>query len=280
MDSGGIPISYTTSLEELPSPFVQVVQKSRSLNRLRVLAGGELLITVLCPSHDGTMLPVYIGWDREQVILYSQRPVQVIERHMVVADQGDFQHTHRIVFFFLTELFDLNFHAFARLEREIEKLEERIVLQETSISVTLLFELRKRLLSLHRDTFAKRRLINKLIEYLHLHGQEQAEMIIGLRDLLEDISELTLEIQGLREALHGLLEIRLSLQGQKTNQIMQKLTVVTSIFMPLTLIAGIYGMNFKVMPELEWSAGYFLVLVIMTVIAVGLLLVFRRRKWI
>ena len=77
-----------------------------------------------------------------------------------------------------------------------------------------------------------------------------------------------------------MLDIYLSGVSNKMNQVMKVLTIVATIFIPLTFIAGIYGMNFKNMPELEWHTGYPLVLVFMVVVVVVMLVYFKKRKWL
>ncbi|MCH4597101.1 magnesium transporter, partial [Achromobacter xylosoxidans] len=78
----------------------------------------------------------------------------------------------------------------------------------------------------------------------------------------------------------SMMDIYLSFQSNRMNQQMRVLTVITIIFMPLTVITGIYGMNFDNMPELHWHYGYFMVLGVMLCIIIGLLIFFSRRKWL
>lgn len=80
--------------------------------------------------------------------------------------------------------------------------------------------------------------------------------------------------------LSGMLDIYLSSTGNKMNEVMKILTIIATIFIPLTFIAGIYGMNFEDMPELKWHWGYPLALIIMFFIGVSMLVYFRKRKWI
>ena len=83
-----------------------------------------------------------------------------------------------------------------------------------------------------------------------------------------------------RDMVLSMMDIYLSFQSNRMNQQMRVLTVITIIFMPLTVITGIYGMNFDNMPELHWHYGYFIVLGLMLCIIVGLLIFFSRRKWL
>jgi magnesium transporter len=83
-----------------------------------------------------------------------------------------------------------------------------------------------------------------------------------------------------RDMLSGMLDIYLSSLNNRMNAVMKVLTIIATIFMPLTFLAGVYGMNFKHMPELDWPWGYPLILLIMAGVAVLMLTLFRRKKWL
>jgi magnesium transporter len=87
-------------------------------------------------------------------------------------------------------------------------------------------------------------------------------------------------IENTRDMVSGMIDIYLSSMSNKTNEVMKVLTVVATIFIPLTFIVGLYGMNFKNMPELDSPWGYPVVLAIMLAIAIGMLVYFRRKRWI
>jgi magnesium transporter len=80
--------------------------------------------------------------------------------------------------------------------------------------------------------------------------------------------------------LSGMLDIYLSSVSNRMNAVMKVLTIIATIFMPLTFIAGLYGMNFRYMPELEWRLGYPAVLLLMAAVTVGMLIFFRKRDWL
>jgi magnesium transporter len=87
-------------------------------------------------------------------------------------------------------------------------------------------------------------------------------------------------VESYRDVLSGLTELHISSIGLRTNEIMRVLTVISSIFIPLTFIAGVYGMNFAHMPELKQPYGYFACLGLMLAVAIGQLLFFKRRRWL
>jgi magnesium transporter len=101
-----------------------------------------------------------------------------------------------------------------------------------------------------------------------------------LRDVYTHTIEVIDVLESHREMVAGMLEIYLSSVSNKLNKVMMVLTLVTTIFMPLSFIAGVYGMNFKYMPELELTYGYPLVVGVMVTIAAAMLVFFRRRGWL
>jgi magnesium transporter len=99
------------------------------------------------------------------------------------------------------------------------------------------------------------------------------------QDIGDHLARVADQIDTYREVASGTMDIYLSSQSNRMNGVMKTLTVVATIFMPLTLISGIYGMNFHNMPELGWRYGYFGVWAVMALIAVGMVWYFRRRNW-
>jgi magnesium transporter len=98
-------------------------------------------------------------------------------------------------------------------------------------------------------------------------------------DIYDHISRVIDSIDIFRDALSGLLELQMAMKSDRMNEIMKTLTIISSIFLPLTFIVGLYGMNFHNMPELNWKYGYLGVIILMIVIASGLIVYYRRRKW-
>ena len=87
-------------------------------------------------------------------------------------------------------------------------------------------------------------------------------------------------IDSLRDVLTGLQDLYISMTGQRMNEVMKVLTIIATIFIPITFVAGIYGMNFEVIPELKWRWGYFAVWGLFGVTTAGMLVYFKRRKWL
>ena len=103
---------------------------------------------------------------------------------------------------------------------------------------------------------------------------------IYLRDVSDHVMRVIESIESYRDILTGLLEIYISSVSNKMNEVMKVLTVFASIFIPLTFIAGIYGMNFEHMPELKWKWAYPVLWITFITIPIVLLIFFKRKKWL
>ncbi len=102
---------------------------------------------------------------------------------------------------------------------------------------------------------------------------------IFLKDLYDHTAHIIDSLENFRDMLSGMQDLQISTTNKKMNEIMKVLTIISTIFIPLTFIVGLYGMNFHFMPELSWKYGYFLILEIMAILAMGMLLYFKRKKW-
>ena len=113
------------------------------------------------------------------------------------------------------------------------------------------------------------------------HGEQKInpETQIYLRDVQDHLYQVLDSVDTMREVLSSLVDIYLSNASIKMNEIMKVLTIISTIFIPLTFIVGLYGMNFKYMPEISWIYGYPLVLILMLIVALGLIIYFKRKKW-
>jgi magnesium transporter len=129
-----------------------------------------------------------------------------------------------------------------------------------------------------------RRAIWPTREAIGVLQREENPLIAGetrtfLRDSHDHAVQALELVEALRETLAGMIDVYLSVQNQRLNEVMKVLTVIATLFIPLTFIASIYGMNFKHMPELEWPWGYAWALGLMAVTALGMLTYFRRKGW-
>jgi magnesium transporter len=103
---------------------------------------------------------------------------------------------------------------------------------------------------------------------------------IYLRDVYDHTIQINDTLEAFRDAISGLHDIYLSSISNRMNEIMKVLTIFAAIFIPLTFLAGIYGMNFENMPELKWPHGYFIALSIMAALGIGMAVYFKNKKWL
>ena len=102
---------------------------------------------------------------------------------------------------------------------------------------------------------------------------------IYLRDVHDHINRVTETVDQYRETLTNIMEVHLANNANKMNEVMKALTVISAIFIPVTFIAGVYGMNFKFMPELETKYGYWITIGFMLALMIGMGVYFKRKKW-
>ena len=159
----------------------------------------------------------------------------------------------------------------------IEDLEEELMGTPTPETLSGIYRLKRELLLLHRSVWPLREVVSSLIRRDSNLVSEFS--VTYLRDLYDHTIQVIETTETLRDMLSGMLDIYLSTVSNRMNGIMKVLTIIATIFMPLTFIAGLYGMNFKHMPELELEWGYPAVLIVMLVIFIGMLLFFRRKRW-
>jgi magnesium transporter len=172
-------------------------------------------------------------------------------------------------------------HYFVILEgkgEQIEALEEELLSHPTEKTMHAIH-------SHKRDMVHLRRSIWPMREVASLLGKGEPPLVqnatlLYVRDLYDHIIQVMDTIESSRDILSGMLDIYLSSVSNRMNAVMKVLTIIATIFMPLTFLAGIYGMNFLHMPELGWRFGYPLVLLLMGIMAGGMLAFFKRKKWL
>ena len=166
---------------------------------------------------------------------------------------------------------------------KIEELEDEVILHPDNHTLAKIYRTRRELLALRRAIWTQRNALNVLIR--DRSPLIQDETIIHLRDCYDHAVQIIDIIETYRELTSGLTDIYLSAVGNKMNEVMKLLTVISSIFIPLTFVAGIYGMNFNPeasplnMPELDWYWGYPFFWLIMIAISTSLIYFFWRKGW-
>lgn len=173
---------------------------------------------------------------------------------------------------------DQFFPLLEQLGEDIEQLEERLITQADRGALKTLHQFKREMILLRRAIWPLREVLSHLErgESTLIHSSTH----IYLRDVYDHTIQLIETTETYRDMLGGMMEIYLTSLSNKLNETMKVLTVIATIFIPLTFIVGIYGMNFTYMPELDWPWGYPLVMGFMLVLAIGMLWAFRNKHWI
>jgi magnesium transporter len=140
-----------------------------------------------------------------------------------------------------------------------------------------LMRIRPQLIQLKRTVQPAREAMNGFSRSTHKFIDQAT--IPFLRDLYGTTIQLAEYIDTQRDMLSSLQDLHLSILGQKANKVVQLLTIITTIFVPITFLAGVYGMNFEHMPELQWKYSYYSLLFVMLSVAISLIFVFKKKKW-
>jgi len=173
---------------------------------------------------------------------------------------------------------DNYFLILEKVTDRIEEIEDELIDRPSSATVQGIYELKRELLYLHKAVWPLREVVGSLQR--RDSDLIQDATVIYLRDLYDHTVQVVDTLETLRDMISGMLDIYLSSVSNRLNEVMKVLTIIATIFMPLSFIVGLYGMNFKYMPELEWHYGYFAVLALLAIIVSGMLVYFRKRRWI
>jgi magnesium transporter len=161
---------------------------------------------------------------------------------------------------------------------KLEVLETELIEKPTQKTVQKIYQMKRELIFLHNAVWPLREVVSVL-------GKRESPLIQEptgpyLRDVYDHVAHVIDSVDIYREMISGMLDLYLSSVSNRLNEVMKVLTIISLVFMPLTFIAGVYGMNFKFMPELEWHWGYPIALLIMAGTAAFMIFYFKRKKWI
>lgn len=164
-----------------------------------------------------------------------------------------------------------------QMDEEIDWLEDRIL--ETPHSSTL-----EKILTLKHSTLTLRRIIIPMREVMNILSRDEFPQIqpnrrIYFRDIYDHLVRIQDLVESVRDVASGTLDIYLSATSNRMNEVMKALTIVSTIFLPLTFVAGVYGMNFKYFPEINWQYGYLYVWILFILLAGGMITFFKHKGW-
>jgi len=173
---------------------------------------------------------------------------------------------------------DNYFLVLEKVADNIEVMEEELMRDPSQRTLAEIYRLKRELLFIHKAIWPLREVINSMIRRESPLIKEST--LIYLRDLYDHTIQVIETVETLRDMLSGMLDIYLSSVSYRMNAVMKVLTIIATIFMTLTFIVGLYVIIFKYMRELVWHWGYPAVMLLMVLISVGMLIFFRRKKWL
>lgn len=173
---------------------------------------------------------------------------------------------------------DNYFVVLEKLGENVEFIEEELVRDPGRRTLQEIHVLKREMIYLRKSVWPLREVISRLERAESALIKESTG--IFLRDVYDHTIQVVDTVETYRDMLSGMLDMYLSSVSNRMNEVMKVLTIIATIFIPLTFIAGIYGMNFRYMPELEWRPGYFAILGLMLAIAILMAIFFRKKKWL
>lgn len=221
-------------------------------------------------------LSFFLG--RNYLVTYHREKSRSVEQTMnlarrsprVISDGPD-----SLFYNILDAQVDLYLPVLDSFEKKIDEVEDRIFDSPTSAVLADVLAFKRALMRLRRISGHQREVLLRLVRREFPMIQEKVS--INLRDVHDHLVRVNDLADTYRELVAGALEAHLSIVGNRTNEIMRALTVVATLFIPLTFVAGVYGMNFDHMPELRWRYGYLFAWGLMIAIGAGMYFYFRRR---
>lgn len=244
-----------------------------------------------------TRLPVPGGGQSEQVgfvlapgvvVSFRERPSPLFEPVVGRMERAGSRLRERGSDYLLYALLDIavdaHFPQLEQIELQLDALEERALAGDGQALFRELHDLRQRVGALRREALPLRDVVASLGRGLDELVSERTRVF--LRDCHDHAVQVVDALEAARERASGLMDLALAISGERMNEIMKVLTVVASLFIPLTFVAGLYGMNFDPaaspwnMPELSHPYGYPIVLGVMALLALGMVIAFRRMGWL
>jgi len=175
-------------------------------------------------------------------------------------------------------LVDNYFIILEKLGEKIEGMEDQLVANPTPETLQTIHILKREMIFLRKSVWPLREVISSLERGESPLIYESTGMYF--RDVYDHTIQVMDTVETYRDMVSGMLDTYLSSLSNRMNEVMKVLTIIATIFIPLTFVAGIYGMNFEFMPELTWHWGYFAALGLMVIIFLGMVVYFKRKRWL
>jgi magnesium transporter len=173
---------------------------------------------------------------------------------------------------------DYYFVVLEKIGDKLEDIEDDLLENPTMATLNSLHKMKKEIITLRRAVWPLREVVNKLERRdLKLVGHETN---IFFRDVYDHTIQVIETVETFRDMISGMIDLYQSTISNRLNQVMKGLTIIATIFLPLTFLTGLYGMNFNNIHELQWRYGYFAVLGLSITVVITMLVIFRRKRWL
>jgi magnesium transporter len=282
---------------------VDVVEKLGRAFEFHPLILEDILNTGQRPKFEDYEKDVFIvlkmlGYNGEQQTVETEQVSLILGRNFVISFQervGDVfdsvrerlrnakgrirkQGADYLAYALLDAIVDSYFLILEKVGDKIELLEDELVSDPEEQTLQAIYRLKREMISLRRSIWPMRELIGGI-------QRSESELIaestdVYLRDIYDHTIQIIDTIESFRDVVAGMLDTYLSSISNRMNAVMKVLTIIATLFIPLTFIVGVYGMNFEYMPELRWRYGYPTVWAVMLAITIVMLVYFRRKKWL
>jgi magnesium transporter len=214
------------------------------------------------------------------IVTFHQQPSQEIQEvwnRVSLTTNSTKWNPSQVLYQVLDKMVDNYFPLVYKIEDKLNEIDENSKGRQMELLLEDLFDTRHDLLSLRHTITPMRDLVYRIINSQRLSFmQVKIEYFSDIHDHLLKLTEM---VEANRELATDIRDSYITLNSHQTNHVMKVLTVITTLFMPLTFIAGIYGMNFHYMPELTWKYGYFVTLFLMFLVVLGMSLWFKKKGW-
>lgn len=273
--------------KEFDLPPLAVEDALAGHQRSKIEKYGSLLFVVLRPADyiDETEkvefgeVHVFLGEDFIITVRHFESPDLARVRHRLESDTALLAHGPIAALYgILDEIVDEYVPVVAGLEDDIDEIEDQLFSGDRGVSRRI-FELSTEVMHFQRAVDPLRDVLRSLREGLVAHEDDEG-LQDGFRDVEDHVIRVTERADGFRQILQNALTVHTSLVGQQQNDEVKKISGWAAILFAPTLVGTIYGMNFRVMPELRWTLGYPFALLLMLVMGFGLYVVFKRKGWI
>ncbi|GMX60404.1 magnesium/cobalt transporter CorA [Paenibacillus elgii] len=236
--------------------FFAVVDKQLTTAEIAIVVGRNFVITIC----------------KEPLPFFDE-----LQKHFLQVE-GSMEHCGRILYLLLDRCVDDYTDIINQIEDRVDRLEQMIYRNPYVHVSREIFKSKRKMHRLRRIIAEEKTMLGTITHQSFPYIRQEAD--VYFIDIYDHISRVVDSLDVFRESLTGLLELQMSIKSDRMNEIMKTLTIISSIFLPLTFIVGLYGMNFKNIPELSWNFGYAYVWIVMIVVTISLWAIFKWKRWI